>query len=146
MKARLEIEFESLSELKAYIDQTTQQLTVAAVAPPLPTPEPVLPPQPESVTPPPIPAPMPAPTTPPAPTSEPTESTQELVNAPAVSTVASSYALDDLARAGAELVRLGKQPELPGILAKYGISSLPELPKERYSEFAADLRELGASI
>lgn len=146
MKARLEIEFESLGELKAYIDQTTQQLTVAAVTPPLPTPEPVPPLQQEAVTPPPMPEPMPAPTTQTVPTSAPTESTQEPVNAPAVSTVASSYALDDLARAGAELVRLGKQPELPGILAKYGISSLPELPKERYGEFAADLRGLGASI
>lgn len=156
MKAKLELSFESIAELKDYIDRTTAALQtiptpVVTPAPIMPPPElvPAAPPVPEVMagpqevapTPPPTPvapvstAPVSAPVTPP-----PSAPTQE------ASSAAVSYSLDDLARAGADLLDQGKQAELPALLARFGITSLPDLPKERYGEFATAMREIGARI
>lgn len=163
MKAKLELSFESIAELKDYIDRTTAALQTipTPVITQMPQATPIMPPpalpvpevtagpqdgvaaarQEVAPTPPPTPAapvstaPVSEPVTPP-----PSAPTQE------ASSAAVSYSLDDLARAGADLLDQGKQAELPALLARFGITSLPDLPKERYGEFATAMREMGARI
>ena len=65
---------------------------------------------------------------------------------PAVPTTEPAYKLDDLSRAGIQLVEAGKQPQLLELLAQFGVDSLPALPAEQYGAFATALRGLGASI
>lgn len=55
------------------------------------------------------------------------------------------YKLEELQVAMQPLIN-SKLSELQALLAKYGVPSLVELPKERYPEFAADLRALGVQI
>lgn len=162
MKVKLEMEFENLGELKTYLDSTVQQgvsvtpmnesagastgttgstevldqVIEAPAAPPLKV---------EQVEVAYVEAPAPSPAEP-VPTTTPTEPTPEPVPTQEVSTAAVSYTLDDLAKAGSELLEQGKQKELPGLLQRFGITSLPELPKDQYADFALALREMGAKI
>lgn len=55
------------------------------------------------------------------------------------------YKLEELQAAMQPLIN-SKLSELQALLAKYGVPSLVELPKERYPEFAADLRAMGVQI
>lgn len=55
------------------------------------------------------------------------------------------YKLEELQVAMQPLIN-SKLSELQALLAKYGVPSLVELPKERYPEFAADLRAVGVQI
>lgn len=64
----------------------------------------------------------------------------------AVPTAEPAYKLDDLSRAGVQLVNMGKQPQLLELLAQFGVESLPALPVEQYGAFATALRAQGASI
>lgn len=64
----------------------------------------------------------------------------------AVPTAEPAYKLDDLSRAGVQLVNAGKQPQLLELLAQFGVESLPALPVEQYGAFATALRAQGASI
>ena len=66
--------------------------------------------------------------------------------APTVPTAAVEYTLDDLARAGMTLVDSGRQGDLLQLLARFGVSALPALPKAQYGAFATALREMGAQI
>ena len=59
---------------------------------------------------------------------------------------APTYTLDMLARAGTSLIDTGKMNELMGVLAKFNVSALTELPKEQYGLMANSLRALGAVI
>lgn len=61
-------------------------------------------------------------------------------------TVAATYTLDDLSRAGAALVETGRQAEVFQVFLKYGVQTLPEIPAEQYAAVAADFRALGAAI
>ena len=76
--------------------------------------------------------------------------TPTVTPAPAVTATAPTtepaYKLDDLSRAGIQLVEVGKQPQLLELLAQFGVDSLPALPVEQYGAFATALRGLGASI
>lgn len=134
MQVKLEIQFNSIDELKTYLNGT---------------PTPVEPPQPttlsaaiaETVPMPVAPAPAPAP----VPAPEPTPVAPAPAPAP-VETAAKTYTLDDLARAAASLVDQGKQTDLIAMLGTYGVTSLPELPADQYNAFAASLREMGARI
>ncbi|MDO4778533.1 MAG: hypothetical protein Q4A42_03145 [Tissierellia bacterium] len=64
-----------------------------------------------------------------------------------VPTSAKTYTQDELSRAAIGLMDLGKQDELINLLNNvFGVVSIPELQKEKYSEFANKLRELGANI
>lgn len=58
------------------------------------------------------------------------------------------YTFDELAAAGAMLT--AAQPEkaaaVQGLLTKFGVQSLRQLPKEHYGELANALREQGAQI
>lgn len=82
-----------------------------------------------------------APVTPPVQQSVPTPPA-----APAVPTATQTYTLDDLARAGMTLMDCGRQADLQGLLASFGVEALPALPKEQYGAFATALRGMGAKI
>ena len=77
---------------------------------------------------------------------QPAVPTQPAPQVPAVPTTAPTYTMDMIANAGVSLLDAGKAQELTNLLAKYGVSNLTALPKERYGEMAIDLRNLGARI
>ena len=57
------------------------------------------------------------------------------------------YTLDDLSKACAhQLVDTGRVAELRAVLSEFGIAALPQLPSERYAEFANKLRSLGVQL
>ena len=65
----------------------------------------------------------------------------------AVPTSTAGYTRDDLAKAAVTLMDSGRQAELKQqLLQGFGVASLPELPAERYGEFATVLRTMGAPI
>lgn len=63
-----------------------------------------------------------------------------------VPTTAPSYTQNDLAVAAMTLMDKGMQAQLQELLSQFGVNSLPELPSERFGEFATALRGLGAQI
>ena len=68
---------------------------------------------------------------------------------PQPETAARVYTRDELSKASAEFARLGadKREQLQKLVSeKYGVVGLMNIPEERYGEFAADLREMGANI
>lgn len=66
--------------------------------------------------------------------------------APAVPTAATTYTQDELQRAAGTLLDAGKQDELLMLLTSFGVEAIPQIPKERYGEFATALRQMGAQI
>lgn len=60
--------------------------------------------------------------------------------------VAPAFAMEDLARAASQLMDAGKQQDLLGLLAQFGVQALTQLPTERYGEFATALRQMGAKL
>ena len=68
---------------------------------------------------------------------------------PQPETAARVYTRDELSKASAEFARFGadKREQLQKhVSEKYGVSGVMSIPEERYGEFAADLREMGANI
>ena len=64
-----------------------------------------------------------------------------------VPTSSKTYTLDELQKAAITLMDKGlSSNDLTGLLAKHGVTSLPELGEERFGAFALDLRQLGADI
>ena len=63
-----------------------------------------------------------------------------------VPTVAPSYTLEDLGRAGVTLMESGKKAELEALVASFGVASLQQLPEAQYGAFATALRSMGAPI
>lgn len=59
---------------------------------------------------------------------------------------AQSYSLDDLAKAGIALMDQGKQVDLLALLQQFGVTALPQIPKEQYGTVATAMRGLGAQI
>ena len=57
-----------------------------------------------------------------------------------------TYTLDDLSRAGAELIDQGKMPQLIEILKKNGVQAITQLKPEQYNAVAAELNALGANL
>ena len=55
------------------------------------------------------------------------------------------YTLSDLASAAGELME-SNLDGLRSLLESFGVDSLPKLPEDKYSEFAAGLRALGGNI
>lgn len=81
--------------------------------------------------------------TPTAPAQEAAKATQpEAEQAQPVKT----YTLDDLSRAGAELIDQGKMPQLIEILKKNGVQAITQLKPEQYNAVAAELNALGANL
>ena len=121
------IETESLEELR----QIAKELSGAAPEKPKKAKKE---PKVEEATPEPEPAPAPEPEQPLVPT---TEQPAERV-----------YQMDELARAGAGLMQQDRSnsKKLSAILRTFGVNSLPDLPKEKYADFAEELRKLGATV
>ena len=95
------------------------------------------------VAPAPVPAPAPAPT-PAAPPVTPMPTAA--APAPAVPVTAPTYTLDQIAKAGANLVDAGKMEQLLALLTKYGVQAVTQLTPDQYGAFATELRALGAQI
>lgn len=89
-------------------------------------------------------APVPAPQ--PPTTAAPAASAPQAPVSAAVPTSTREYTMDDLARAAITLMDAGGQQALVGLLSQFGVSALPELPKEQYGVFATALRGMGAKI
>ena len=94
-----------------------------------------------------------APTFPNAPTMAPPAAPVTTYTAPTATPVnpapvaaAPAFAMEDLARAASQLMDAGKQQDLLGLLAQFGVQALTQLPKERYGEFATALRQMGARL
>lgn len=76
----------------------------------------------------------------------PTASPVSNAPAPAVPVTAPTYTLDQIAKAGANLVDAGKMEQLLGLLTKYGVQAVTQLVPDQYGAFATELRALGAQI
>lgn len=122
--------------------------TTPAPAVAAPVAAPVAPVSPAPVTPTATPTPAPGPAVAaPAPTAGPTSVTPGNTPAPAVPvTTAPAYTLDQISRAGASLVDVGKMQQLLELLGRYGVQAVTQLQPEQYGTFATELRALGAQI
>lgn len=143
----------AVEKLAAAIDKTALNITVpnegtlnfntpAGNAPVAPAPVQTAP------TPAPVAAPAPAPT-PAAPpvTPMPTAAAPApAVPVTAVPVTAPTYTLDQIAKAGANLVDAGKMEQLLALLTKYGVQAVTQLAPDQYGAFATELRALGAQI
>lgn len=132
----------AVEKLAAAIDKTALNITVpnegtlnfntpAGNAPVAPAPVQTAP------TPAPVAAPAPAPT-PAAPPVTPMPT--------AVPVTAPTYTLDQIAKAGANLVDAGKMEQLLALLTKYGVQAVTQLTPDQYGAFATELRALGTQI
>lgn len=74
----------------------------------------------------------------------PAEATAQKPAAPAAA--GPKYSRDQIARAGAELLDAGKMDQLIALLTKFGVQAVTQLQAEQYTDFAAELRALGAKI
>ena len=63
-----------------------------------------------------------------------------------VPTSAHSYTAEDLQKAAITLVDKGMMAQLQGLLQQFGVASLPDLPQDRYGDFATALRGMGAQM
>lgn len=146
----------AVEKLAAAIDKTALNITVpnegtlnfnmpAGNAPAAPVPVQTAPtPTP---TPAPVAAPAPAPAPAPTPAAPPvTPMPTTAAPAPAVPVTAPTYTLDQIAKAGANLVDAGKMEQLLALLTKYGVQAVTQLTPDQYGAFATELRALGAQI
>lgn len=144
----------AVEKLAAAIDKTALNITVpnegtlnfnmpAGNAPAAPVPV-----QTASVpTPAPVAAPAPAPAPAPTPVAPPvTPMPTAAAPAPAVPVTAPTYTLDQIAKAGANLVDAGKMEQLLALLTKYSVQAVTQLTPDQYGAFATELRALGAQI
>lgn len=110
---------------------TVQAPPVAPVAQPTPA-APVVP---TSVSVPTTPEPQPAPPAPPTPPT------------PAVPVApVKEYTLEEIQVALQPLMDAGRTNEIVGLMQKYKVASLPELPKDQFPNLVVDLRNMGARI
>lgn len=107
------------------VPATVQAPPVAPVAQPTP----VAPVAPTSVS---------VPTTPEPPQAQPT---------PAVPVApVKEYTLEEIQVALQPLMDAGRTNEIVGLMQKYKVASLPELPKDQFPNLVVDLRNMGARI
>lgn len=107
------------------VPATVQAPPVAPVAQPTP----VAPVVPTSVS---------VPTTPEQPQAQPT---------PAVPVApVKEYTLEEIQAALQPLMDAGRTNEIVGLMQKYKVASLPELPKDQFTNLVVDLRNMGARI
>lgn len=107
------------------VPATVQAPPVAPVAQPTP----VAPVVPTSVSVPTTPEPQPAPPTPAVPVAPVKE-----------------YTLEEIQVALQPLMDAGRTNEIVGLMQKYKVASLPELPKDQFPNLVVDLRNMGARI
>lgn len=97
-------------------------------------------------------APVAQPTTvaPVVPTSVSVPTTPEPQQAPPTPAVpvapVKEYTLEEIQVALQPLMDAGRTNEIVGLLQKYKVASLPELPKEQFPNLVVDLRNMGARI
>lgn len=97
-------------------------------------------------------APVTQPTTvaPVAPTSAPAPTTpvpQQVTPTPAVPVApVKEYTLEEIQVALQPIMDAGRTNEIVGLMQKYKVASLPELPKEQFPNLVVDLRNMGARI
>lgn len=129
-------------ELKLFLSYsnipTTEEPPTAPVVPatvqappvaPVAQPTPVAPVVPASVSVPTTPEPQQAPTTPAVPVAPVKE-----------------YTLEEIQVALQPLMDAGRTNEIVGLMQKYKVASLPELPKDQFPNLVVDLRNMGARI
>lgn len=80
-----------------------------------------------------------------APTAPVTEPTPPVSPAVPVAPV-KEYTLEEIQVAMQPLMDAGKINQIITLLQRYGVSSLPEITKDRYGELITDLRALGARL
>lgn len=134
----------AVEKLAAAIDKTALNITVpneGTLNFNMPTGNAPVAPAPVQTAPTPAPAPAPAPAAPPV-TPMPTAAAPTS----AVPVTAPTYTLDQIAKAGANLVDAGKMEQLLALLTKYGVQAVTQLTPDQYGAFATELRALGAQI
>lgn len=129
-------------ELKLFLSYsnipTTKEPPTAPVVPATVQAPPVAPvAQPTTVTPV-VPTSVSVPTTPEPPQAPPT---------PAVPVApVKEYTLEEIQVALQPLMDAGRTNEIVGLMQKYKVASLPELPKDQFPNLVVDLRNMGARI
>lgn len=129
-------------ELKTFLSYsnipTTEKPPTAPVVPATVQAPPVAPvAQPATVAPV-VPTSVSVPTTPEPPQAQPT---------PAVPVApVKEYTLEEIQVALQPLMDAGRTNEIVGLMQKYKVASLPELPKEQFPNLVVDLRNMGARI
>ena len=147
----------AVEKLAAAIDKTALNITVpnegtlnfnmpAGNAPVAPAPVQTAPtPAPVAASAP-APAPTPTPAAPPVTPMPTAAAPAPAVPVTAVPVTAPTYTLDQIAKAGANLVDAGKMEQLLALLTKYGVQAVTQLTPDQYGAFATELRALGAQI
>lgn len=129
-------------ELKLFLSYsnipTTEEPPTAPVVPATVLAPPVAPvAQPTTVAPV-VPTSAPAPTTP---------APQQAPPTPAVPVApVKEYTLEEIQVALQPIMDAGRTNEIVGLMQKYKVASLPELPKEQFPNLVVDLRNMGARI
>lgn len=126
-------------------------ITEQPIAPPMPAPVPAQIPAPAYPTPaaaavPPGPVQT---ATAPYPTAAPTYTLAIPTAAPvpmAPTAPVPTYTVDQITKAGAELVQAGKMGDLMALLQRFGVQAVTQVPQERLGELANALRGLGAKL
>lgn len=136
--------YESLcEELKLFLKYsnipTTEEPPTAPVVPATAEPAPVAPvAQPAPVAPPVVPTSVSVPTIP---------GPQQVPVTPAVPVApVKEYTLEEIQVALQPLMDAGRTNEIVGLMQKYKVASLPELPKDQFPNLVVDLRNMGARI
>lgn len=90
------------------------------------------------------------PTAPVVPTSVSVPTTPEPAQAPPTPAVpvapVKEYTLEEIQVALQPLMDAGRTNEIVGLMQKYKVASLPELPKDQFPNLVVDLRNMGARI
>ena len=129
-------------ELKTFLSYsnipTTEEPPTAPVLPATVQSPPVAPvTQPTTVAPV-VPTSVPAPTTP---------APQQATPTPAVPVApVKEYTLEEIQVALQPIMDAGRTNEIVGLMQKYKVASLPELPKDQFPNLVVDLRNMGARI
>lgn len=93
---------------------------------------------------------QPAPVAPEVPTSVSVPMTPEPQQAPPTPAVpvapVKEYTLEEIQVALQPLMDAGRTNEIVGLMQKYKVASLPELPKDQFPNLVVDLRNMGARI
>lgn len=93
---------------------------------------------------------QPAPVAPVVPTSVSVPTTPEPTLAPTTPAVpvapVKEYTLEEIQVALQPLMDAGRTNEIVGLMQKYKVASLPELPKDQFPNLVVDLRNMGARI
>ena len=90
---------------------------------------------------------QPTPVAPVVPTSVSVPTTPEPQQAPPAPAVpVKEYTLEEIQVALQPLMDAGRTNEIVGLMQKYKVASLPELPKDQFPNLVVDLRNMGARI